>query len=129
MPAKVTPEGEREAYRRDRWTCVYCGFDGSSFDSWMQLTLDHIFPQHQDDEVDHSPKNLVACCTSCNSITSRMKFEKGQNLNEILDEKRKRVSERRAWYFDKWKEHVLPHALERPLPSVVRVNVGDDRKS
>ena len=113
MTDKISPEIESEVYKRDRWTCVYCGFDGRSFDSWMQLTLDHIIPQHQ--KKDHSKKNLVACCTSCNSITSRMEFET-ENREQILAAKLKRVRKRRAWYFERWQELVLPHVLDQPLP-------------
>ena len=113
MTDKVTPEIESEVYKRDRWTCVYCGFDGRSFDSWMQLTLDHIVPQHQ--KPDHSKENLVACCTSCNSITSRMKFDH-ECREKILAAKKAKSRESRARYLDQWKELVLPHMLDQTLP-------------
>ena len=120
MTDKITPKVEREVYQRDRWTCVYCGFDGRSFDSWMQLTLDHIFPQHQGG--DNTPNNLVSCCTSCNSITSRMKFDKEQKTrDQVLAKKRERVVERRAWYFDRWKEYVVPHLLDQPFPENAQI--------
>ena len=114
MASKITPELEKNVYQRDRWTCVYCGFDGRSFDSWMQLTLDHVMPQHLEGE--HLENNLVACCHACNSITNRMKFESEQSRDEILSLKRERVRERRTWYLDKWREFVLPHILDQPLP-------------
>ena len=124
MTDKVTAEIESEVYKRDRWTCVYCGFDGRAFDSWMQLTLDHIFPQHQG--KDHSLDNLVACCTSCNSITSRMKFEPKLSREKVLAEKLARVRERRAWYLERWKELVLPYVIEQSLPETIKSNGETD---
>ena len=120
MTKNITPLIESEVYKRDRWTCVYCGFDGRSFDSWMQLTLDHISPQHQ--KPDHSKENLVACCTSCNSITSRMKFEPKLSREKVLAEKLARVRERRAWYLERWKELVLPYVIEQSLPEAIKSN-------
>ena len=114
MNSKITAEVEAKVYQRDRWTCVYCGFDGRSFDSWMQLTLDHVVPQHI--KKDHSEENLVACCTACNSITSRMTFKPDDSKAKIIKAKRERVRERRKWYLDRWKELVLPHLLDHSLP-------------
>lgn len=114
MTSEITAKDERDVYQRDRWTCVYCGFDGRSFDSWMQLTLDHVMPQHL--ATNHSKENLVACCTACNSITSRMKFKAEDSRETIIKAKRKRVRERREWYLQRWTENVLPHIIDQLLP-------------
>ena len=48
----------REVFRRDNYTCQYCGKrDGG-------LTVDHILPRHMGGE--HTWTNVVAACPSCN---------------------------------------------------------------
>lgn len=49
-------------YRRDRNTCVYCGY--ISPDGEENLTLDHVIPQSRGGN--HSVENLVTCCMECN---------------------------------------------------------------
>lgn len=48
----------REVFRRDDYTCQYCGRRGG------HLTLDHVVPRHQGGR--HTWKNLVTACTRCN---------------------------------------------------------------
>ncbi|MBI1794866.1 MAG: HNH endonuclease [Chloroflexi bacterium] len=48
----------REVFRRDNYTCQYCGrHDGG-------LTVDHVFPKHQGGQ--HTWTNVVAACPPCN---------------------------------------------------------------
>jgi 5-methylcytosine-specific restriction endonuclease McrA len=49
---------KREIFRRDRFTCQYCGQRPSV------LTIDHIVPRHRGGR--HSWDNLVTACPSCN---------------------------------------------------------------
>lgn len=49
---------KREIFRRDNYTCQYCGARSS------HLTIDHIIPRHQGGE--HSWFNLVTACETCN---------------------------------------------------------------
>lgn len=49
---------KREIFRRDNYTCQYCGT------RLMRLTIDHLIPRHRGGE--HSWANLVAACPSCN---------------------------------------------------------------
>lgn len=49
---------KREVLRRDNFTCQYCGRQTP------YLTIDHIVPRHLGGE--HTWKNLVAACPSCN---------------------------------------------------------------
>lgn len=103
-------------YDKYHFTCVYCGFDGRHFDSWMQLSIDHIRPRK--DEGDHSEENLVVACRACNSVTSRMRFPKTASREEILQQKRQRVAERRKAFYEHWLKLVAPLHLNRPLPEV-----------
>lgn len=49
---------KREVFRRDKYTCQYCGARG------RRLTLDHVVPRHRGGR--HRWENLVAACASCN---------------------------------------------------------------
>jgi len=48
----------REVFRRDNYTCQYCG--RRSF----ELTVDHVLPKHLGGE--HTWTNVVAACPACN---------------------------------------------------------------
>ena len=113
MSHRVKPDVSLEVYRRCRWTCVYCGFDGQSFNGWMQLTLDHLVPQQE--ATDDTAENLVACCQACNSITNKMKFGHSATPSEILAEKQTAVRDSRIGYFEHWQKHVWPHLVGQPL--------------
>ncbi len=49
---------KREIFRRDGYTCQYCGKTSA------RLTIDHVKPRHRGGE--HSWENLVAACPACN---------------------------------------------------------------
>jgi 5-methylcytosine-specific restriction endonuclease McrA len=105
-------------FERDHFTCAYCGFDGRLFDNWMQLSVDHILPQSLGG---HSgPENIITACRACNSITSRMRFPGGKTREQILEDKRSRVAERREKFYDWWLKGVAPLYLDRPLPPIAR---------
>ncbi len=48
----------REIFRRDNFTCQYCGHHGNI------LTVDHVIPRHLGGE--HKWSNVVAACSHCN---------------------------------------------------------------
>ena len=48
----------REIFRRDNYTCQYCGRET------RQLTVDHVVPRHRGGE--YCWKNLVSACPACN---------------------------------------------------------------
>jgi len=57
----------REVFRRDNYTCQYCGRrDGG-------LTVDHVLPRHLGGE--HIWTNVVAACPSCNHRKGGRKLE------------------------------------------------------
>jgi 5-methylcytosine-specific restriction endonuclease McrA len=49
---------KREVFRRDNYTCQYCGRQTS------HLTIDHVIPRHRGGT--HRWDNLVAACPQCN---------------------------------------------------------------
>lgn len=49
---------KREVFRRDNYTCQYCGRQTG------HLTIDHVVPRHRGGQ--HRWDNLVAACSSCN---------------------------------------------------------------
>lgn len=105
-----------ETYQRDNYTCVYCGFDGRTFDNWLQLSVDHILPRSSGGG--NELENLATSCRSCNSITSRMVFAKKLPRKEIIEKKRAKVAERRQEFYEIWHSEVAPDYLKRPLPKI-----------
>jgi 5-methylcytosine-specific restriction endonuclease McrA len=56
-------------YRRDRGTCAYCGCElhiGAHNSDPRAASLDHITARINGGDL-RDPRNLVACCVSCNS--------------------------------------------------------------
>jgi 5-methylcytosine-specific restriction endonuclease McrA len=49
---------KRELFRRDNFTCQYCGQRSA------RLTIDHVVPRYRGGE--HAWSNLVAACPTCN---------------------------------------------------------------
>lgn len=49
---------KREVFRRDGYTCQYCGSRSG------RLTLDHVMPRHMGGQ--HTWDNLVTACAGCN---------------------------------------------------------------
>jgi 5-methylcytosine-specific restriction endonuclease McrA len=62
----------REVFRRDNYTCQYCGRrDGG-------LTVDHVIPRHLGGP--HTWTNVVAACPSCNHRKGGRKMEEAHML-------------------------------------------------
>jgi len=102
--------------------CVYCGLDMSTFEGWLQLSIDHVIPQ-QSQEAGYPPEwildatNVVAACMACNGYFNRdpmldavpVTLDAFYDIRDrIFFERRDRIVARRdterAW-FD---EHVRP---------------------
>jgi hypothetical protein len=98
-------------FLRDDFRCRYCDFDGREFLAWMQLSLDHIIPRNAGGS--DAPENLATCCRSCNSITSRMKFQSGVTQSEAIGKKRERVLRRHKECLEFWKAEVVESYLHR----------------
>lgn len=105
---------EKESYqvfKRDHFTCQYCGFDGRLFDNWRQLTLDHVKPRSCDGE--DSIENQKVACPSCNLLTSQMKFEKHEEFEDIFRKKCEKVKKSRKDQYSKWLSIVAPYYLDK----------------
>lgn len=57
-PRLKVPLTRHEVFRRDNYTCQYCGVRGG------ELTLDHVIPRTQ--HGPHSWTNVVTACVQCN---------------------------------------------------------------
>ena len=77
--AKLT---RREVFRRDNYTCQYCGIHNIS------LTVDHIIPKRLGGK--YTWTNVVAACPSCNHRKG------GRNLKELHMNLRRTPKEPRA---------------------------------
>jgi 5-methylcytosine-specific restriction endonuclease McrA len=63
----------REIFRRDHYTCQYCGKTS------INLTVDHVIPRHMGGT--HEWKNLVTACYACNHLKGgRALSETGMRL-------------------------------------------------
>jgi 5-methylcytosine-specific restriction endonuclease McrA len=72
-PRPVVKLCRREIFRRDGYTCQYCG------KHTLDLTIDHIIPRHMDGP--HIWTNVVAACYSCNHHKGgRTLVESGMHL-------------------------------------------------
>jgi len=60
----------REVFRRDNYTCQYCGRRSSD------LTVDHVLPKHLGGR--HTWTNVVAACPSCNHHKGGRKLEEAR---------------------------------------------------
>jgi len=54
------------AFVRDRCTCVYCGFQATTYSAWRQLVVDHFIPDAAGGET--SARNYVVSCYRCNQF-------------------------------------------------------------
>jgi hypothetical protein len=95
----IRPEKREALYKRDSFTCVYCG--KSLFDhEGLVLTLDHVVPQELGGTNDAS--NLVTACKSCNSakgsknLRSFLAFLSGQGVDTSEIAKRVRNATKRV---------------------------------
>ena len=107
----------KEALERDGWKCRYCGLDCSSFELYLLLSVDHVIPWQQQNEVSVNlgdTRNLVACCRACNSFENRSKFNipKGVSFEEqveaVLRQKRARILAKREEWRPFYDAEVLP---------------------
>jgi hypothetical protein len=66
----------RDVLRYCGYRCVYCDLDLSTFEGWLQLSIDHVVPQQMAakgyaSEWVLDTVNVVPCCRTCNDLFNR----------------------------------------------------------
>ena len=97
--------------------CAYCGVDlATSYEAWLNLSLEHVVPQGARQSSDINPVwlgdlvNCVLCCRACNEFLNSYRAPSGALTwdeflalrDRVFVEKRDRVlrrhaSERKTW--------------------------------
>lgn len=93
---------ERDAriFERDKYTCMYCGWKGDTFEKWRYLIVDHFKPKRCfrsnrtfDFESYSSDTNLVTACLVCNLTKADREFptleDARENFQKWLDRERR----------------------------------------
>ncbi|NDJ35214.1 MAG: HNH endonuclease [Chloroflexi bacterium] len=92
---------KREIFRRDAYSCQYCG-------KKSDLTIDHVQPRHRGGG--HSWENLVTACASCNRRKGgRTPEEAGMKLLSQPGEPSPSAEYRFAWVLERraeWAEYI-----------------------
>jgi 5-methylcytosine-specific restriction endonuclease McrA len=91
---------------RNGFRCVYCEHDGTTFEGWCHLVVDHVVPKHlarqQGKDLEYQD-NLVTACWACNNL-------KGQYKAETLEQAKAEVSRLSAQMRDQvWAVEFAPH--------------------
>jgi 5-methylcytosine-specific restriction endonuclease McrA len=96
-------------FKRDRFTCRYCGLDGSQWPEWLTLSWDHLLPKGHPQRDD--PAFIVTACGFCNWASNRTVWDvAGKSPEELLAQKRPIVLKVREAYRDFWEREVKPFA-------------------
>jgi len=90
---------DEEIFARDRFRCVYCGFDGRTFETWAFLQVDHFKPRSLGGTDE--PENLVTSCIMCNHMKGAKSWP---DLNQAKAEISKYWDQMRAY----WEVNVRP---------------------
>lgn len=69
-PRPILKLTRREVFRRDHYTCQYCG------KHTQELTIDHVIPRHSGGT--HTWDNVVAACPACNHRKGGGKLEEAR---------------------------------------------------
>ena len=96
-------------FKRDSFTCRYCGRDHSSFEMWRFLTVDHLLPKNwPDKEEREKAKWKVTACSFCNTVRNRTRYDikPGITPAAIVKMKKKEIDKATALYQDFWEKEV-----------------------
>ncbi len=78
MPQMKVPFTRKNIYRRDSYTCQYCGAKPGS----RELSIDHIVPRSSGGKSTWT--NCVLACTTCNSVKANRSIEEsGLGLRKL----------------------------------------------
>jgi hypothetical protein len=90
----VTLEEGLNILERDAYRCQYCGLDGlASFENALAMSVDFVMPRARKGKKD--PRNLVACCRSCNMIKGRRVYRSFDEAKTYVLARREEL--RKAW--------------------------------
>lgn len=93
---------DEEVFARDGFRCVYCRWDGRSFDGWTFLVVDHFEPKSARTKADPDrPENLVTACVICNQMKAHFRFTS-------VEEARAKIGEWRSQMRMFWEQRVKP---------------------
>ena len=100
-------------HQRDNFTCNYCGLAGTnSFDSWLNLSWDHLLPKGHPNRDDL--EFIVTACNFCNTADNRyfdlaetrgLVFD-GMSRNDLIAQRKPYVFATRDSYRAFWDENV-----------------------
>jgi len=68
----VKTQRSSRIFARDAFKCVYCDYDGSTFERWRYLAVDHFIPKSAGGTEDDG--NMVTACIDCNVMKGTFKF-------------------------------------------------------
>ncbi len=71
MKMNMTERNAR-VFASDDFHCVYCDFDGSTFEGWRYLAVDHFIPKASGGTDDE--ENLVTACCDCDFMKGKFQF-------------------------------------------------------
>ena len=91
MSQWITTKRRHAIYRRDDFTCAYCGRRYKAHQS--RLTLDHIQPRAKGGS--NKSTNLVTCCDTCNTTKG------AKTLNQFIKWLQKNMKCRNAYWVRK----------------------------
>ena len=90
-----------DVLKRDRFTCRYCGLDGTIWPNWLYLSWDHLLPVGHAERND--PNYVVAACRFCNEASNRTKWDvAGKSPDELVAQKKPIVLAVREQYRAFW---------------------------
>lgn len=83
-----------QVFERDRFQCRYCRYDGSLFEAWLNLEVDHLKPRKCGGTNQDS--NLVTACKSCNAIKGSRTFDSVEKAREFINRRRETLRQYRS---------------------------------
>ena len=100
--------------KRDGFRCRYCGWDGSKWQNWLYLSVDHLLPKGHPER--NNPEYIVTACFFCN-VADNQYFKKatergvnfeGKTQDELVEQRCKYVMDVRNKYQKLWEKRVKP---------------------
>lgn len=105
---KMDRPTDEEVFQRDGFKCVYCDFDGTTFEGWAFLVVDHFKPTSLGGG--NNLDNLKTACVICNSM-------KGCNNWDTVEEARENLQRWWSQMRTHWEKKVKPLAAEKARQS------------